>query len=55
MNTFEKVSCIHSSVADDGFAMIGQNDKAYYVGQASTFDDSANTIHGNFPTRISGL
>ena len=43
MNTFEKVSCIHSGIADDGFAMIGQNDKAYYVGDSSTLDDAAAT------------
>jgi hypothetical protein len=35
--------------------MIGQNDKAYYVGQASTFDDAAATIFGVHQTRINGL
>ena len=55
MKTFEKISCIHSGVTDDGFAMIGQNDKAYYVGQASGFDDSNSSIHGVHQTRINGL
>lgn len=55
MKTFEKISCIHSSVSDDGFAMIGQNDKAYYVGQTSTFDDAAADIFGVHQTRIGGL
>ena len=55
MKTFEKISCIHSGVTDDGFAMIGQNDKAYYVGQASGFDDARSSIIGLFPTRVIGF
>ena len=55
MKTFEKISCIHSGIADDGFAMIGQNDKAYYVGDSSTLDDAAATIFGVHQTRINGL
>ena len=55
MKTFEKISCIHSSIADDGFAMIGQNDKAYYVGDSSTMDDAQATVFGVHQTRINGL
>ena len=49
------MACIHSSVEDDGFAMIGQNDKVYHVGQANGFDDARSSIIGLFPTRVVGL
>ncbi|BCU93171.1 MAG: hypothetical protein CM15mV1_1120 [uncultured marine virus] len=49
------MACIHSGVNDDGFSMIGQNDKAYHVGACSGFDDARSTQHGTFPTRVNGL
>ena len=55
MRCHEKMACIHSSVEDDGFAMIGQNDKVYHVGQANGFDDARSSIIGLFPTRVVGL
>ena len=40
---------------DDGFSMIGQNDKAYHVGACSGFDDAGNTQHSLYQSRINGL
>ena len=55
MDTFEDIACIHSGVNDDGFSMIGQNDKAYHVGACSGFDDAGNTQHSLYQSRINGL
>ena len=55
MRTFEKIACIHSAVYDDGFGMIAQNDKLYYVGHATGFDDAASDTIGLHQTRVCGM
>ena len=55
MRCHEKMACLHSGTEDDGFVMIGQNDKVYAVGQHSGFDDARSSIIGLFPTRVIGF
>ena len=55
MRCHEKMACLHGGTEDDGFCMIGQNDKVYAVGQHSGFDDARSSIIGLFPTRVIGF
>ena len=54
MRCHQKMACIKSSIVNDGFSMIGQNDKLYHVGEGSGLDDTRNGTHGTFPTRVGG-
>ena len=54
MRCWQKMACIKSSIVNDGFSMIGQNDKLYHVGEGSGLDDTRNGTHGTFPTRVGG-
>ena len=54
MRCWQKMACIKSSIVNDGFSMIGQNDKLYHVGEGSGLDDTRSGTHGTFPTRVGG-
>ena len=54
MRCHQKMACIKSSIVNDGFSMIGQNDKLYHVGEGSGLDDTRSGTHGTFPTRVGG-